>query len=105
MMNAMRRHCSVDVYLVTAGEGTLLAGIKLAERLREEVPELRVMNHFGGGNFKKQFKRADKVGAAVALVLGEDEVSEGTVVLKDLVGGTQDTYPQGQIVTKLAELV
>ena len=102
-LDSVRR--SVDVYLVTAGEGTLLAGIKLAERLREEVPELRVMNHFGGGNFKKQFKRADKVGAAVALVLGEDEVSEGTVVLKDLVGGTQDTYPQGQIVTKLAELV
>ena len=102
-LDSVRR--SVDVYLVTAGEGTLLAGIKLAERLREEVPELRVMNHFGGGNFKKQFKRADKVGAAVALVLGEDEVSEGTVVLKDLVGGTQDTYPQGQIVTMLAELV
>ncbi|MDN3683743.1 hypothetical protein QW180_05175 [Vibrio sinaloensis] len=62
---------SVDVYMVTAGEGTMLAGMKLAELLREQVPGLRVMNHFGGGSFKKQFKRADKVGAAVALVLGE----------------------------------
>ena len=102
-LDSVRR--GVDVYVVTAGEGTLLAGMKLAEALREEVPGLRVMSHFGGGNFKKQFKRADKVGAAVALVLGEDEVSEGTVVLKDLVGGTQNTYPQAQIVTKLAELV
>lgn len=59
---------SVDVYMVTAGEGTMMAGMKLAEQLREQVPGLRVMTHFGGGNFKKQFKRADKVGAAIALV-------------------------------------
>lgn len=65
---------SVDVYMVTAGEGTMMAGMKLAEQLREQVPGLRVMTHFGGGNFKKQFKRADKVGAAIAW-FGEDEVA------------------------------
>ncbi|MDC5841271.1 histidine--tRNA ligase [Vibrio europaeus] len=96
---------SVDVYMVTAGEGTMLAGIKLAESLREQVPGLRVMSHFGGGNFKKQFKRADKVGAAVALVLGENEVADNTVVLKDLIGGTQDTVSQADVIAKLAELV
>ncbi len=96
---------SVDVYMVTAGEGTMMAGLKLAEQLREQVPGLRVMNHFGGGNFKKQFKRADKVGAAVALVLGEYEVADGTVVLKDLIGGTQETYSQANVTAKLAELV
>ncbi|MDA0129607.1 histidine--tRNA ligase [Vibrio sp. MarTm2] len=96
---------SVDVYMVTAGEGTMLAGMKLAETLREQVPGLRVMSHFGGGNFKKQFKRADKVGAAVALVLGENEVADNTVVVKDLIGGTQDTLSQADVVAKLAELV
>ncbi|WP_162046990.1 histidine--tRNA ligase [Vibrio taketomensis] len=96
---------SVDVYMVTAGEGTMMAGMKLAEQLREQVPGLRVMNHFGGGNFKKQFKRADKVGAVVALVLGENEVADNTVVLKDLVGGTQETYPQADVIAKLAELI
>lgn len=96
---------SVDVYMVTAGEGTMMAGLKLAEQLREQVPGLRVMNHFGGGNFKKQFKRADKVGAAVALVLGENEVADGTVVLKDLIGGTQEIYSQADVTAKLAELV
>ncbi|MCZ4295401.1 MULTISPECIES: histidine--tRNA ligase [Vibrio] len=96
---------SVDVYMVTAGEGTMMAGMKLAETLREQVPGLRVMNHFGGGNFKKQFKRADKVGAAVALVLGENEVADNTVVLKDLIGGTQDTYSQADVIAKLSELV
>ncbi len=96
---------SVDVYMVTAGEGTMMAGMKLAEQLREQVPGLRVMNHFGGGNFKKQFKRADKVGAVVALVLGENEVADNSVVLKDLVGGTQETYSQADVITKLAELI
>ncbi|CAM4059713.1 histidine--tRNA ligase [Vibrio neonatus] len=96
---------SVDAYVVTAGEGTMLAGMKLAEELREQLPELRVMNHFGGGNFKKQFKRADKVGAAVALVLGENEVSENNVVIKDLIGGEQITIAQADLVNKLKEFI
>lgn len=96
---------NVDVYMVTAGEGTLTAGMRLVEELREQVPGLRVMTHFGGGNFKKQFKRADKVGAAVALVLGENEVAEKTVVLKDLAGGEQETISQTEIAGKLAHLV
>ncbi|EPM5662161.1 histidine--tRNA ligase [Vibrio alginolyticus] len=96
---------SVDVYVVTAGEGTMMAGMKLAEQLRESVPGVRVMNHFGGGNFKKQFKRADKVGAIVALVLGENEVADNTVVLKDLAGGEQETYNQAEVAEKIAALI
>lgn len=95
---------SVDVYMVTAGEGTMMAGMKLAEQLREQVPGLRVMTHFGGGNFKKQFKRADKVGAAIALVLGEDEVAAQTVVVKDLAGGEQSTVAQAEVAQLLAHL-
>ncbi len=96
---------SVDVYVVTAGEGTMMAGMKLAEQLREAISGVRVMNHFGGGNFKKQFKRADKVGAVVALVLGEHEVADNTVVLKDLVGGEQETYNQAEVAEKIAALI
>ncbi|EHK9072132.1 histidine--tRNA ligase [Vibrio parahaemolyticus] len=96
---------SVDVYVITAGEGTMMAGMKLAEQLREAISGVRVMNHFGGGNFKKQFKRADKVGAVVALVLGENEVADNTVVLKDLVGGEQETYNQAEVAEKIAALI
>lgn len=96
---------SVDVYVVTAGEGTMMAGMKLAEQLREAISGVRVMNHFGGGSFKKQFKRADKVGAVVALVLGENEVADNTVVLKDLVGGEQETYSQAEVAEKIAALI
>ncbi len=96
---------SVDVYMATAGEGTLAAGMKLAEVLRSQIPDLRVMTHFGGGNFKKQFKRADNVGAVVALVLGENEIAENTVVVKDLRGGEQITMNQDDVAAKLAELI
>jgi histidyl-tRNA synthetase len=96
---------AVDVYMVTAGEGTLAAGMTLAETLRDQLPNLRVMTHFGGGNFKKQFKRADKSGAAVALILGETEVLEQTVTLKDLRGGEQKTVAQADITSLLADLI
>lgn len=73
-----------DVYMVALGEAAEINAIQLAERLRDQLPELRVRNNFGGGNFKKQFKRADKSGASIALVLGEQEVQEQTIGVKFL---------------------
>ncbi|GAA4349474.1 histidine--tRNA ligase [Kangiella taiwanensis] len=73
-----------DVYMVALGEAAGINAIQLAERLRDQLPELRVRNNFGGGNFKKQFKRADKSGASIALVLGEQEVQEQTIGVKFL---------------------
>ncbi len=73
-----------DVYMVALGEAAEINAIQLAEKLRDELPSLRVRNNFGGGNFKKQFKRADKSGADIALVIGEEEVQEQTVGVKFL---------------------
>ena len=77
---------AVDVYLAMVGEGTEQAGFQLAERLRDALPDLRLMSHCGGGNFKKQLKRADKSGAAIALILGETEVQNGEITIKYLRG-------------------
>ena len=75
---------AVDIYIVYQGEGTTVAAFNLAEKLRSELPHLRTLLHCSGGNFKKQFKRADKSGAKLALVIGEDEVKNQQVVIKDL---------------------
>ena len=75
---------SADVYVINAGEGTLGAAFSLAEQLRDALPSVRVMSHCGGGNFKKQFKRADKSGAKVALIIGEDELANQQVTVKYL---------------------
>lgn len=54
----------------------------LAESLRDALPTLKIMTNYGGGNVKKQFTRADKWGARVALMLGESEVAAQQVVVK-----------------------
>ena len=80
---------AVDIYVVYQGEGTTLAAFQLAEKLRSELPHLSTMLHCSGGNFKKQFKRADKSGATLALVLGESEVQNNQVVVKHLLGAAE----------------
>ena len=80
---------AVDIYVVYQGEGKTLAAFQLAEKLRSELPHLSTMLHCSGGNFKKQFKRADKSGATLALVLGESEVQNNQVVVKHLLGAAE----------------
>jgi len=81
------------VYLVMAGEGTIEGGLVLAEKLRERVKGIRIQSNLGGGSFKSQFKRADRSGAPLALVLGEDELKQGQVTIKHL----RDNSPQEQV--------
>ena len=76
----------VDIYSILVGENTDIAGFKAAELIRDQLPELKMMHHCGAGNFKKQMKRADKSGAKVALIIGENELESGSVTLKDLQG-------------------
>ena len=95
----------VDVYLISSGVGTQSAAIQLAETLRDALPELKLMTNYGGGNFKKQFARADKWGARIALVLGENEVASGQVVVKNLSSGEQDTLAQADVAARLATLL
>ncbi|MEP1740949.1 MAG: histidine--tRNA ligase [Kangiellaceae bacterium] len=73
-----------DVYLCTLGEQAENAGLVLAEELREQLPNLKLQLHCGGGNFKKQLKKADKSEAKLALILGEDEVKQQSVAIKFL---------------------
>ncbi|MCX2944413.1 histidine--tRNA ligase [Rahnella perminowiae] len=95
----------VDAYVISSGTGTQSAAMQLAETLRDALPEMKVMTNYGGGNFKKQFARADKWGARVALVLGETEVANQQIVVKDLQSGTQETLAQSEIVARLASML
>ena len=95
----------VDVYVIASGQGVQSAAMQLAEKLRDADPALKLMTNFGGGNFKKQFARADKWGARIALVLGEDEVNAGQVVVKDLRTGDQQTLAQSDAAATLRMLL
>jgi len=73
-----------DVYLLLQGGSSSREGLLLAERLRDECPGLSVLSNCGGGSFKSQMKKADKSGAAIALILGENEMADKTVTVKFL---------------------
>jgi len=73
-----------DIYFIMVSDKAKSLGFRLAEFLRDALPKLRLVTHCGGGSFKSQFKRADKSGAKLALVLGEDEIASRQITLKYL---------------------
>ncbi len=73
-----------DVYIVAVGDAATGRGFELAESLRDALPAVQVELNLGGGSFKVQLKRADKSGAAFAIILGEEEVARGEAGLKPL---------------------
>lgn len=72
------------IYLLISGEQAIKPGLLLAEQLRTQLPDIRILSHCGGGSFKSQFKKADKSGAQLALILGEDELENNQLTIKYL---------------------
>ena len=96
----------VDAYVIMLGDEAEIAGNGLAEQWRDQVPEIRLQCHCGGGNMKKQMKRADKSGAQIALILGEDEVAQKMVTVKYLRGQQeQQSLPFEQVAKLLTNLL
>jgi histidyl-tRNA synthetase len=75
---------AADVYIVLNGERASVEGGRIVESLRDSLPHRRFELNLGGGNFKAQFRRADRSRAALALIIGEDELARGMVALKPL---------------------
>ncbi|GED23048.1 histidine--tRNA ligase [Halomonas halmophila] len=75
---------TLDVYLLPMGEDAEAAALGMAERLRDELPGLRLQLHCGGGGFKSRIRKADKSGARLALLLGDEELASQSVTLKFL---------------------
>lgn len=93
-----------DVYLVAVGNVQSVA-MQLAERIRDDLPFVRLLLNCGGGNFKSQLKRADKSGAEIALILGEDEAQAEKVSIKFLRDDVeQQTLPFDEAIAYLQSL-
>ncbi|MEH6516289.1 MAG: histidine--tRNA ligase [Halioglobus sp.] len=94
---------TADVYAVAVGEQSYATALACIEGLRDVLPALRIVQHAGGGSFKSQMKKADKSGARVALIWGEDEVAAGSVTLKTLRSQSeQQSLPQTELASALA---
>jgi len=94
----------VDVYMICVGDKAQAVGMVLAEKLRDQLPELKLQFHCGGGSFKSQFKKADKSGAEVALIVGDEEVANNKVGVKSLrVHQDQSSMSQIEVVEYLQQ--
>jgi histidyl-tRNA synthetase len=75
---------SADVYVVVSGAKGDVAALRIAEDLRDKLPGRRIELNLGGGNFKAQFRRADRSGARVAVIVGDEELARGVAAVKPL---------------------
>ncbi|WP_026294594.1 histidine--tRNA ligase [Salinimonas chungwhensis] len=98
-LDAQTQHnASADVYVTALGDEAAVYAMAVSEQLRDALPQTRITMHCGGGNMKKQLKRADKTGARVALLIGEEEAQNKQVTIKPLRG------QQEQVTIALAEV-
>lgn len=95
-----------DAYFITEGEASLQQAITLANKVRDAVPGAQVVLHCGGGSLKNQFKKADKSGAKVALILGEQELKEKAITIKRLKEKmAQVTLSQDELIRYVQQLL
>ncbi|PNW44014.1 UNVERIFIED_CONTAM: histidine--tRNA ligase [Euhalothece sp. KZN 001] len=86
----------LDLYLVSRGDRATAQGLKIAQTLRHQG--LRVELDLSGSQFKKQFKRADRSGAIACLIIGDEEVEQGTVNLKWMATQAQSVWQQSELI-------
>ena len=82
---------TIDIYLLLLGESCEIKGLQLAEQIRDQYPEIKMVAHCGGGSIKSQMKKADKSGATIALILAEDELKNQQLTVKYLREKKQQT--------------
>ena len=95
-----------DVYLAHMGDAATVRTMQLAEQLRTDIPGLRLLWHCGGGSLKNQMKKANRCGAKLVLIMGEDELVQGQIQIKPLQGqGEQQSISLDQVSAHVAELI
>ena len=94
-----------QVYLAAVGDAPCLHAQAVAERLRDDLPGLRLVVDAGGGGFRPKLKRADRSGAALALVLGEDEMASDCVQIKSLRGDSQEQVALADAAARIRALL
>ena len=99
--NALPEIETIDVYIVAVGEPAAKQAMILAEQLRDQIPQLKLISHCGGGSFKSQFKRADRSGARWTLILGDDEIDQQVIGVKTMATGEQETVAWNELVQYL----
>ena len=95
-----------DIYVVLQGEAAQLQGMSFVEMLRDQISSVHIETNCGGGSFKSQIKKADKSGAKVALILGDEEIENNSISIKMLrEKAEQKTVALSEITTALNAII
>jgi histidyl-tRNA synthetase len=86
---------AIDFYVVSRGTAAEHQALKIAQKLRQSGFSVEL--DLSGSAFGKQFKRADRSGAEVCLILGDEEAANGTVQVKWLKTGQQEAIAQADL--------
>ncbi|MEM7279561.1 MAG: histidine--tRNA ligase [Pseudomonadota bacterium] len=93
-----------EIFMILGSEAAIVRGLALAEQLRRAKPQWTVTCNCVVSGMKSQFKKADKSGAKVALIIAEEELNNNTVGIKSLrEHREQQTVAQDQVVNTLTE--
>jgi histidyl-tRNA synthetase len=96
-------HINPDIYILNLGNDARANACNIAELLRDHSYKVAV--NFDGASFKSQMKKADKSGANIALILGDNEVIEKSIKIKLLRKGvSQEDVLQKNIVSYLESI-
>ncbi|MFT6086020.1 MAG: histidyl-tRNA synthetase [Glaciecola sp.] len=92
---------AVDIYLMPMSEDAESAATRIAEQIRNILPTVKLQQHCGGGNFKRQMKKAMASDAAIAIIIGDDELANASVSVKYL---KQDKPQASLLLSELSAL-
>jgi len=84
------------VFLVQLGDLGKKKSLKLFEEFQQHG--IRVGEAFSKPSIKSQLKIADKEGAQIALILGQKEALEGSIIIRDMISGSQETVPLEKVI-------
>lgn len=101
---------NIDIYMISSGElvngqHTTAIAQQLAEQIRDTMPNRRIMTNYGNTNFKKQFSKADKYGAKIAVIVGGNEALENKAMIKELQTGNQYAVDQNHVAQQCLEIL
>ncbi|UCD55811.1 MAG: histidine--tRNA ligase [Candidatus Omnitrophota bacterium] len=89
------------VYVATLGDAAKIHGIQIAEKLRKELPGIIVITDIKEGSLKSQMRNADKNNAKIVLILGENELNAGKVIIRDMIKKEQDIIPRDSVIKEI----
>ena len=97
---------AADIFVILQDEQAQLAGMSIVESLRDQLDDTVVQTNCGGGSFKSQMKKADKSGARIALLIGDDEMAKQQISIKLLrEKAEQQTVAQSELIEALKSIL